>query len=79
MTITEFQRLKDRVEQTQRDADRAVGVLEQSRVRPKKKFNCRMVEGTEAVLNRLRKRLEKHERIFERLSKRFEKKHGDRL
>ena len=71
-TLQDYLRLKDEVEQAQKQADRSAGALEQSLKRLKDEFDCSSLKEAESMLKTLKKQEQKHRQDFEEALAEFE-------
>ena len=61
MKIADFEKLKEKIEESKAKRARAEGALEQAMERLKKEFGCSTVEEAEAKIEALNKELDKDE------------------
>jgi hypothetical protein len=71
--LKKYQQLKDKVDQHQRDADRAAGALEQLMVQLKDKFGCKTLNAAKAKATILEEEAEAAEGVYNRALAEFEK------
>ena len=77
--LSEFNKLKQTVEEAQQKSDRAAGALEQITKTLKKDFECNTIAVAAKKLEMLQKQEVQDKEDFEKAMKDFKKKWGDRL
>jgi len=77
--LKRYNELKEKVEDTQKKADRAQGNLDQIMKQLKNDFDCDDLEEAKAILDKLEKELEETESEFDEAISEFEEKWGDKL
>jgi hypothetical protein len=74
LTEEKYRRLKQEVEDTKAEADRAQGALDQLLSRLKDEFGCRNLKEAKAKLAELEEKKKKAESVFEKISKDYEER-----
>ena len=77
--LKEFQRLKNKVTELQRDADKAEGALAEQMKRLKDEYGCESLERAEGLLAELTEEQEAAEKQYAKASTKFEKRWGEEL
>ena len=77
--LKKYQQLKDKVDQAQRQADKAAGALDQLMQQLKKEFDCDSLEEAEKLKTKLQKEEVKKEKEFTDALEEFERQWGDKL
>lgn len=72
MNLRKWQRLKERVEQLQKDKERSKGVLDQLMSQLSKDFDCNSVEGAKRLLRKLKRGKANGEEELKEALKKFE-------
>jgi len=75
--LNKVMELKAKVDQLQRETDRAGGALEQTMARLKKEYHCDTVEEAEALLKRLHGEKQKANKVFTEVLTSFEENWRD--
>lgn len=79
MNLKEFEKLKAEVEQLQRDADRAAGALQQSKLRLCAEFDCANIAQARKLLEELEAEQAAAEKNYKKKYGEFYAKHSERL
>jgi len=74
ITEEKYRKLKQEVEETKAEADRAQGALEQLLARLKEEFDCDSLKEAKAKLNELKAKKEKAQSVFEKVLEDYEEK-----
>jgi len=77
--LRRYEQLKQKVDQYQREADRAAGALAQLLERLKEEFGCDSIEEAEKLARKLKKERDKTEKEFAEALEEFETEWGGEL
>ena len=79
MNLSDYQKLKEKVERLQSESDRSAGALDQLKHRLNDEFECQTIKEAKLLLEQWQDELESQETEFEKASDEFAKKYSDRL
>lgn len=78
-TVNELTKIKERVETSRQEAERAAGALEQVLARIQREFDCNTVAAAKTELHRLTNEADNAEAAFDKAMAKFKAKYGEQL
>lgn len=77
--IQDYMDLKQEVEKSRREMDKAIGAVEQLQTRLEKEFGCKTLEEAEALLKKKNKEKEKAHKAFDIAFQKLEEQINDTM